>query len=388
MSRRPAPTRILLSAFAAVAVALVFYTSSPSRQALAASAAVLDFPNAQCSGGASATFSWQPGADALEVWLDVSEGNEGFAPGSFAAAGPFAGSVNAYTWSALKAGAVYFARVNTRSATGWLPSETLAFVPCGAPALLASNPRCLTSDSLAATFRWAPSSPPAQQQTVEAGTDGNFTAGTFRSSGPLQARVARFEMGGLRPDVNNYFRVSAMGPDGSWRRSQVQYFPSGCTVSPDVLTPTGDRLVYTRLNINAPVNMRSVGPDGTLGNPEWKDDVVLYNFAPYVGIGGSPGNGGTSVIAGHLDVLPNYKGVFWDLALAQAGDIIDYYRADGRKVSYRVSWAAAVPSSEQMNQYFASTNPETMILITCNGTFDRQARNYDKRVLVYAVAVN
>jgi LPXTG-site transpeptidase (sortase) family protein len=204
----------------------------------------------------------------------------------------------------------------------------------------------------------------------------------------LRPLVTRFDLAGLRPDVPNYFRVSAMQSDGSWRRSPVQYFTAGCSVSPDVLTPTGDRLVYTRLKINAPVNMRRVGPDGHLGNPEWKDDVVRYDFSPYTGIGGSPGNGGTTVIAGHLDVLPNYQAVFWDLAKAQPGDIIDYHRADGRLVSFRVSWAAAVASDEQMNPYFASTNPETLILITCNGTFDQRARNYDKRVLVYAVAIN
>jgi LPXTG-site transpeptidase (sortase) family protein len=338
-------------------------------------------------GGASATFSWQPGDEAVEVWLDISEGNEAFAAGSFAAAGPFLPGVRSYTWTALKPGAVYFARINSRSASGWLPSQTLAFVPCGAPAMLASSQTCIGPGAAAATFRWAPASPPATQQQIEAGTDGSFAAGSFRSSGPLRPAVDRFELTGLRPDVPNYFRVSALLPDGNWRRSQVQYFTAGCSSSPDVLRPTGDRLVYQRLRINAPVNMRSVGPDGVLGNPEWKDDVVRYDFSPYTGVGGSPGAGGTSVIAGHLDVQPNYQAVFWDLAKAQPGDIIDYHRADGQRFSYRVSWAAAVPFDEQMNQYFASTSPETMILITCNGTFDQRARNYDKRILVYAVAV-
>jgi hypothetical protein len=350
---------------------------------------MLDFPIASCSapGVATVSFSWQPADAALEVWLDTAT-EESFAPGTFQAAGPFGGGTSVYTWPGLKADSPYFARVNSRTSAGWVSSEPVAFVPCGAPALLSYTPNC-AGEAVAASFRWAPTSPPVVQQVVDAGSDQGFAAAQTRSSGPLLPQLNHYDIAGLRAGVTNYFRISAVMPDGSLRRGQVRSFSPSCgIVGTDELLQTGDRLVYSRLNINAPVNIRKVGPDGSMGLPEGKDDVIHYDFTPYSGLGGTPGRGGVSVFAGHLDFRPNFQAVFWDLAKARTGDRIDYYRADGSRYSYEVTWVSLIPSNEVLNQYFASTTPETILLITCEGNFDTAQRNYDKRALVYAVAVN
>jgi hypothetical protein len=388
MALRFLSRRIIFALLAAFGAALSLFFGWGSPTAGAASAAVLDFPNAACGADLSVSFNWQPADGATEAWLDVSTEDNGFAPGSFQGSGPFGGSTRSFALTNLKSETPYFARVNSLTTSGWMPSETVAFVACGAPQLLAYSPTC-AEGSASATFRWAPAAPAAAQQTLDAGADPSFSPANTRSSGTLMPLVNRFEMTGLRANVPNYFRVIATLADGSIRRSRVMSFSTTCASTPvsTALVPTGDMLVYSRLNIRAPVNVRVVGSDGLMGLPQGKDDVVLYDFSLHPPLGGLPGRGGTSILAGHLDYLPNFRGVFWDLARAREGDIIDYYREDGSRYSYQVAWVNLIPSDELLNQYATGTDPETMVLITCEGNWDTAQRNYDKRALVYAVAV-
>ena len=389
MALRFPPRRIALALLTGPLAAFALGVMAGSQNgATAASAAVLDFPNAACGSDLSVSFTWRPADGAKEAWLDISTEDAGFAPGSFQGSGPFGGSTSSFTLTNLKAETPYLARLNSRTPSGWTPSEIVAFVPCGAPQLLSYSPSC-AEGSAAVSFRWAPATPPAAQQAIDAGPDQAFTPEYTRSSGPLLPSANRFEMSGLRANVPNYFRVIATLADGSIRRSRVMSFSTACASTPvsTALVPTGDTLVYSRLNIRAPVNVRMVGSDGFMGLPQGKDDVVLYDFSIHPPLGGSPGRGGTSILAGHLDYLPNFRGVFWDLAKAREGDIIDYYREDGSRYSYQVAWVNLIPSDELLNQYATSTDPETMILITCEGNWDTVQRNYDKRALVYAVAV-
>src|ERR1700742_717135 len=77
--------------------------------------------------------------------------------------------------------------------------------------------------------------------------------------------------------------------------------PLHATYADDVDTAlygTNDTIVISSLGIQAPVNTRNVAADGTMGDPLGKDDVVLYQFPSFPGLGGYPGSGGTTVIAG------------------------------------------------------------------------------------------
>jgi LPXTG-site transpeptidase (sortase) family protein len=148
-----------------------------------------------------------------------------------------------------------------------------------------------------------------------------------------------------------------------------------------------DRLVIPRLGINAPVNYRGIGADGFMGDPAGPLDVVWYDFSPYQGLGGYPGEGGNSVIAGHVDYRTHGLAVFAPLRNIAEGDIIEYHRWDGVTLSYIVLWAADIPSGEGFNQYVAAGEQETMTLITCNGTFDQARREYDHRRVVRAARI-
>ncbi|HLF77200.1 MAG TPA: class F sortase, partial [Dehalococcoidia bacterium] len=151
---------------------------------------------------------------------------------------------------------------------------------------------------------------------------------------------------------------------------------------------TNDRFVVTSLGIDAPVNLRIVGPDGSMGDPAGKDDVVRYDFSSIAGLGGTPGLGGTVVVAGHVDYRPNLLAVFWPLRSAEVGTRIDYYRGDGAVVSYVVDWIAKVAGDQDVAEYFVSSSPESMVLISCEGTFDASTRHYDSRTFVHAVRLS
>lgn len=366
-----------------VTVAAAAHLGAASRPVQAAGA-LLDFPSAGCSGGtASVTFSWQPLPGAAQTWLDISQIDNGFVPGTFN--GVSVGAALSYTWPGLRAGTPYVWRVNSLNATGWQPSEVAAFTPCGSPTVLSTVTTCSNPGGARLRVRWAPSSPATRLQYLDAATDPNLTIGL--NSGPLSGGVHTFELSGISANVPIYYRVNSQLSDGSWRSSVTRSIVASCVANLDTdLHETGDTFVFRRLGIAAPVNVRKVGLDGNLQNPAGRDDVVRYDFSVLRGLGGSPGAGGTTVLAGHLDFLPNFQAVFWGLGKARQGDLLEYYRADGVRVDYTVSWVGVVPSEETMNYYLQSTKPETMVLITCGGDFNPSTRNYSDRIIVYAIA--
>jgi sortase (surface protein transpeptidase) len=125
-----------------------------------------------------------------------------------------------------------------------------------------------------------------------------------------------------------------------------------------------------------------------MGDPLGKDDVVRYEFPMLPDLGGYPGNGGTTVLAGHVDYRPNFQAVFWTLRQAQVGTRIDYYRGDGYLISYVVDWIATVGGEDDVAQYFPASGPESIVLISCEGTFNAATREYDRRTMVHAVRVS
>jgi hypothetical protein len=76
--------------------------------------------------GVRAIFLWTP-SHAGSQWLDLSIFNNGFAPGTFIGAGALAPGAWGFVWDGLREGTPHFARVNTLTAAGWMPSQTLSF---------------------------------------------------------------------------------------------------------------------------------------------------------------------------------------------------------------------------------------------------------------------
>lgn len=79
------------------------------------------------AGTIRAVFTWTPAAAGATQWLDLSLSNNGFAPGSFVAAGPLPPGSGSYVWEGLLAGRTHYWRVNTLGPAGWASSQTGSF---------------------------------------------------------------------------------------------------------------------------------------------------------------------------------------------------------------------------------------------------------------------
>ncbi len=150
---------------------------------------------------------------------------------------------------------------------------------------------------------------------------------------------------------------------------------------------TGHRLVIPAIGVDAPVTMRTVPPNGVMGNPNGPWDVTWYDFSNFPGLGGYPGGGGNAVFAGHVDYVNVGPAVFYRVTSLKPGDIVEVRREDGQVVRYAVESVQGVSPSSGDWATILSAEPgrETVTLITCGGTFNPVTRDYDTRIVVKGV---
>jgi hypothetical protein len=60
-------------------------------------------------------------------FLDLSQIDNGFQPGTFGTHGPVAPTVNSISWVGIAPATNFYLRVNTQTAGGWAPSATIGF---------------------------------------------------------------------------------------------------------------------------------------------------------------------------------------------------------------------------------------------------------------------
>jgi beta-lactamase class A len=194
---------------------------------------------------AAATFSWPRAAGAYQVWLDVSLFDNGFLPGSFAAAGPFSPDTSSYTWQGLSPGLPHYYRVNALYPNGWHVVKSGSFVTgqCqGAASIQWATQECSTSapGKVKASFSWAPSLATGAEQFLDLSVfDVGFAPATFTGMGPLAAGESSYAWDGLEPGVRYYWRVNTRIA-GVWQASQTGSFMTlSCGTSAVLGSATG-----------------------------------------------------------------------------------------------------------------------------------------------------
>ncbi len=386
MKRGKTLLRIVLFLSLVAVATLAAFEVNDTRESEAAGA-VLSFPTVTCSGAsAQVTYDWLPVEGALEQWIDVSASDNGFAPGSYSST-QLSGSASSHAAAALDPHWPHFWRVNTRTATGWAVSVTSTFTPCDWPVLLVGGVYCQTSTQARAELRWAPRADKIGYQWLEISRDGTFTDPGLVRVGPLAFGAQGFSRGGFVVGEEYAFRAVWEDSAGNRVPTQTGWFVPTCTSTSvnSVLYSSTDRLVVARLGINAPVNVRDVGQGGELGVPGGAYDVVRYNFGDFTGLGGYPGQGGVTMIGGHVDYYSVGLAVFAPLRQAQSGDTVQYVLGDGTTVTYVIDWISDLPFNADLSGYLGRKGNDELILITCAGTFDSAVRRYDLRRLVHAV---
>ncbi len=141
------------------------------------------------------------------------------------------------------------------------------------------------------------------------------------------------------------------------------------------------QLLIPAIHVDAPVERVGTTPEGAMDVPREWNDVGWFEK------GYRPGERGSAVIAGHLDSTTD-RAVFWDLNKLQPGDKVVVKGEDGSERTFQVVGSEIyVYYQAPLDRIFGPAGAPMLNLVTCNGTFDRGAKNYDKRLVVYTKEV-
>lgn len=142
------------------------------------------------------------------------------------------------------------------------------------------------------------------------------------------------------------------------------------------------RLAIPAIGVDAQVVEVGVAADtGLMEVPSDVATVGWYRFGP------APGAiSGSAVLTAHVDSRAQGRGAFFALEQVQPGDTLQVDLADGSARTYEVVGRERVPKAElPTGELFATDGEPRLVLITCGGEFDRQARSYADNVVVYAL---
>jgi sortase A len=155
--------------------------------------------------------------------------------------------------------------------------------------------------------------------------------------------------------------------------------PASASAQPATRKPALPKeLVIPAIHVDAPVEHVGTTSDGAMDAPHEWNDVAWFDQ------GFRPGEPGSAVIAGHLDSTTD-RAVFWDLRLLKAGDTVQVKDDDGSQLTFQVQDSEIYAFNQAPLQKIFGGGTQAMLnLVTCNGVFDRGAKNYDKRLVVYA----
>lgn len=126
-----------------------------------------------------------------------------------------------------------------------------------------------------------------------------------------------------------------------------------------------DRIRIPSIRVDAPLTDLSLSSTGRLQAPPATDQ----NLAGWYRGGATPGETGTSIVAGHVDTAAG-PAVFYNLGVLQKGNTIEVHRQDGSTAVFTVY---AVQVFEERNfpdrtVYGAADRPELRV-ITCGGGY-------------------
>jgi LPXTG-site transpeptidase (sortase) family protein len=134
------------------------------------------------------------------------------------------------------------------------------------------------------------------------------------------------------------------------------------------------------LGVDAPVVPVGVVPDSNLLEaPANPTTTGWYKHGP------APGEGGSAVIAGHVDYA-GVRGVFFGLRTIEPGAAITVDYQDGSTRTWRVVARRQYQKTElPTDMLFARQGSPSLTLVTCGGLYDASRRSYRDNVVVFAV---
>ncbi|WP_245727717.1 class F sortase [Streptomyces vietnamensis] len=164
---------------------------------------------------------------------------------------------------------------------------------------------------------------------------------------------------------------------GSARHAPPSAVPAA---GPSMPRSAPTRLRIPRIGVDAPFTDLKIGPSGALEPPP-ADDT---NLVGWQASGISPGEVGTSIIAGHLDTA-TAPAVFARLDELKAGDTFEVSRADGTTATFLIDSVEQFDKDDFPDRRVYEDTPDALVrLITCAGPYDRKAKDYTENLVVFA----
>lgn len=134
-------------------------------------------------------------------------------------------------------------------------------------------------------------------------------------------------------------------------------------------------------NINVDTTLEHVGltADGAMDIPKSRDEVAWF------ALGQRPGEKGSAVMAGHYGRKDGKASVFDNLHKLGPGDKIYIDNDNGETIDFIVRESRRYNPNTDASAVFGSNDGKAHLnLITCEGTWDKNANQYSKRLVVFA----
>jgi LPXTG-site transpeptidase (sortase) family protein len=182
----------------------------------------------------------------------------------------------------------------------------------------------------------------------------------------------------IAPDVavSGVPAPSAAATSGAPVPESYQVAPAAMPVADS--TPA--RLVISEIGVNARIEARGLDASRTMLTPRDYRDVAWYDQGPV------PGQPGNALLNGHVDWWTG-AAVFTRLSELRPGDMVTIVRADGTRLTFRVTGRRIVTAGARVASLFAPSKVPSLTLITCAGAWDPSILSDTHRLLVSAVLV-
>ncbi|MEV4331395.1 class F sortase [Streptomyces sp. NPDC049597] len=140
------------------------------------------------------------------------------------------------------------------------------------------------------------------------------------------------------------------------------------------------RLKIAEIAVDAPFTGLSLEESGQLEAPPANNS----NLVGWYQEGVTPGEPGTSIIAGHVDTKTG-PAVFMQLSELKRGSKVDISRKDGSVATFVVDSVEAFSKADFPNKRVYDHTPDPQVrLITCAGEYDKKAQDYTENLVVFA----
>ncbi|GAA5022910.1 class F sortase [Kitasatospora paranensis] len=173
----------------------------------------------------------------------------------------------------------------------------------------------------------------------------------------------------------------APGPAAVTDIGELPGAPVAGAAQPSAARPAAPpvRLRIARIGVDSPLSDLQVQEDGHLAAPEDPGIAGWWSQGP------APGGPGAAVIVGHVDSLTG-PAVFAGLSALRPGDAVEVEGDDGTRTEFTVQALRSYPKDDFPDDLvFGDTPGPSLRLITCGGSYDRDAREYLSNLVVFAV---